>query len=315
MRLNFITTKNNIDKIQHMVKIILFAIFTILACSDILYCQTDFPTINGTWCYNQYGDTGENLGDICISPVEIIDVNGKSYSKIDYPKQPSSPYQELLYREENQKFYVLPKDSINEILVYDFNLEVGDIFKTNWGWNLTDSISMVIQRIDTVITLDGVSRRKFILDHYNYPGSGTYHQGEWIEGIGSLDWIFVFPSYTLSTSGGFSFICHWVDSNLVYPYFDNFPECELIDNLNNNQLDFNFSFFPNPFINQLNIEFNHLNVKEVKVINQMGQVVFKQSENFGKDITIYTDNINPGIYFLQIALPHGLVINKKCIKI
>ncbi|MBK8557473.1 MAG: hypothetical protein IPL65_17735 [Lewinellaceae bacterium] len=53
-------------------------------------------------------------------------------------------------------------------------------------------------------------RKKIFLS--NQGASGT-----WLEGIGSLDWVFTYPAYVQSVSGGYTFVCHSVSDSIVYP--------------------------------------------------------------------------------------------------
>jgi hypothetical protein len=105
-------------------------------------------------------------------------------------------------REENRRVYFrLPdnhsKDSA-EMLLYDFNLLVGDTFKTVRKFNsLWGTIRYRITSIDSVILLNGQIRRR-----YNFIPIMTHEglcQQTWIEGIGSL----VSPDYILGRCDGF----------------------------------------------------------------------------------------------------------------
>ncbi|MBK8557472.1 MAG: hypothetical protein IPL65_17730 [Lewinellaceae bacterium] len=106
-----------------------YLFFAAITCLSFLPVQSfsqylTFPAANANWCYHGYGDQGQNLGDFCFSPTELVELNGKTYSKISYQPYPYASAEDPLYRSENNgKFYALPQDSTDEILVYDFSLE------------------------------------------------------------------------------------------------------------------------------------------------------------------------------------------------
>ena len=291
---------------------IIISILLKLVFSSVLFCQQSFPTSNATWCYQGYGDTGEDLGNYCISPIDSVEFDNKVYTRIDYWSHPYANKQELLYREEDRKFYVVPPDSVHEMLVYDFNLNVGDTFETNWSWGTTDTVRMVVMSIDTVTTLDGLSRKRMNLANKNYPGTGQYHSGTWLEGIGSLDWMFVYPSYVSSVSGGFGFACHWTNGNLIYPYESTSGNCYIIDNIPEENLDSNISFYPNPMRDKLNIEFSGTNFASLKVLDLYGNIVYKNTQHH---TALELSHLKSGVYFVIIGFKNGNYMTKKIIKI
>jgi len=55
---------------------------------------------------------------------------------------------------------------------------VGDTFVTTWGWQIWGDESLEVYGVDSIVTVDGVTRKRISLG--NVSSSGT-----WIEGIGS----------------------------------------------------------------------------------------------------------------------------------
>jgi PKD repeat protein len=70
------------------------------------------------------------------------------------------------------------------------------------------------------------------------------------------------------------------------------------------------SMYPNPVADYININ-STVNVKEVQVINLIGQVVLSQSFD-SKKITMNTTSLKTGVYNLQVKLEDG-VVNKKIV--
>ena len=273
-----------------------------------LNAQTEFPVLNARWCYSGYGDTGEDLGNSCFIPVELIEVNGKTYSKLSFKPHPYSSYKEILYREENSRFYVIPQDSLNEILVYDFNLEVGDTFQVNWAWNLSESIDLIVQNVDYITTLDSVSRKRISLEN------GDYY-GDWLEGIGSLDWVFLMPDYQGSVSGGYNFICHAKEEELIYPYWANEMDCGLtpIKNIEQKE-EVYINTYPNPVINDINVEFNNIEVENLSIFDITGKLIFQKRINRYQNLIKLSCELNSGLYIIKLTGINGEIVSQKFVK-
>lgn len=110
-------------------------------------------------------------------------IYGKAFKKV---YDPSNPSQFLWFiREENKRVWMkqvclFPFDTVN-ILLYDFNLLVGDTFKTRWSLG---NISMAVTKIDSVLTNTGYRKRWEL----KIPGGYSMNCSDkdyWIEGVGS----------------------------------------------------------------------------------------------------------------------------------
>jgi len=66
---------------------------------NLLIGQVEFPILNAHWCYDGYTELSFDPWTYCISPSELVELNGKTYSKITYFPHPNdSQEQEILYR-------------------------------------------------------------------------------------------------------------------------------------------------------------------------------------------------------------------------
>lgn len=88
----------------------------------------------------------------------------------------------------NRKVYYYPKDSLQEYLLYDFTLNVGDTIKgytrnfNHWTLGSNDNNDAVITSIDSVL-INGVYRKQ-----WNYTSNPSYFlSGSLIEGIGNTN--------------------------------------------------------------------------------------------------------------------------------
>ncbi|MBK8557477.1 MAG: T9SS type A sorting domain-containing protein [Lewinellaceae bacterium] len=268
----------------------------------------DFPTQNATWCYGGYADQGQDLGLFCFSPDTLLELNGKTYAKITYQPHPSASPEDILYRSDNGKFFVIPQDSTDEILIYDFNLEVSDTFYVNWGFWLQDSILLTVQSVEYITTLDGVSRKKMFLENQGYHIT-------WLEGIGNTDWVFVAPAYVSSVSGGYQFVCHAVEDSIIYPDGTSPSLCGLsATNHLSQQDDRAVKIYPNPVKNEFNLEFTGIEARQIAISDVLGNTVFQSNCTQKSQMVEIPDNIKPGFYVLRLVQLDGKMFAKKFLK-
>lgn len=272
--------------------------------------QTAFPTQDANWCYRGYDDYGQNLGTLCIAPDGQVVIGGQTYTKIEYAPHPYDNVKELVYREQNGRFYVIPQDSINEILVYDFNLQVGDLFQTDWAWSLHDSIDLYVQSVDTVTTLDGVERKKITLTG----GAYSSYWGTWLEGIGSLEWIFVFPAYNGTLSGGFSFICHSDSTAIIYPSWADSLDCGFLTNIEEREKQSKVELYPNPVNEKLHIDLNNSDAETLSIIDLTGRVMLERQITDNRFNLQLPNNMPTGIYYVQFTRKDESFFVRKLIK-
>ena len=68
--------------------------------------------------------------------------------------------------------------------------------------------------------------------------------------------------------------------------------------------------FPNPANDIINIEVEHLTLYEVKVMNILGQVVYRQNLFEGNDLQLDTRNLFTGMYFISFDTDAGSTVKK-----
>ena len=130
-------------------------------------------------------------------------INGNEYLQLNSLRigvPGSSIFEELLYREtDDGKVYVL--DSSEEILIYDFDLNVGDTLSLASKNEFFD-----VNEIDTIQLIDGLDRRVL----------KSEFQREIIEGIGRS----YAPFYEVLgiVDAGYTPVCFYVDDLLTYDY-------------------------------------------------------------------------------------------------
>ncbi|MBK8354347.1 MAG: T9SS type A sorting domain-containing protein [Saprospiraceae bacterium] len=270
-------------------KIISLLTFLIYSLNH-LQAQAEFPKLNASWCYRAYGDHGENLYNFCVGPDSIINVGGINYSRVSFKNNLSPEFDTILYREEDRKLFILPEDSIREILLCDFNLNLGDTFlNPRWGTYPYSSSILTVIDISYLITNDGVSRKIMQL---SAEGPEFLHT-TWIEGIGDISWLFLVPNYLGTISGGFIFICHSIDGKVIY---GDENSCYSWIGTNDRKSLKSFKFYPNPTLGKFSFTTIE-SFKELKIYNVWGQEVAYKITNQEIDIS----HLKAGIYIVVIT--------------
>ena len=129
-------------------------LFIQLVLVQAIACQANqFPSENGSWSFlhcdvqsNISWQSGQGLQGDSLH-------NNLSYSKIS--KSLLEPDDSGLLRVENEKVFFIPKDSIEEILLYDFSLEAGDTFQLADNWFLFSPDYLVVNSIDSILIMNG----------------------------------------------------------------------------------------------------------------------------------------------------------------
>jgi hypothetical protein len=79
-----------------------------------------------------------------------------------------------------------------------------------------------------------------------------------------------------------------------------------------NEKEIEFSIYPNPVHNQLNIT-SGVEMTEVEIFNQLGQVVYSEVVK-NTNFSINTLGFNSGIYFVRIITEQGTATEKIMVK-
>ncbi len=232
-------------------------------------------------------------------------LKGKQYKKVHFVDGNPPQYIGGLREDENKNIYffpffytvqgtpgifVFPNDT-SEHLLYTFNnLEIGMILPINEG---TTVIS--VEGIDSIFL--GNSYRK----RYTISQQGLFGYDYWIEGIGSVKDLLV----------PFSYEFEWQYYTLCFTdtmtYHINAPNgadsCHYSLPVGLNELDKEvFSIFPNPASNTFRIKnFSSKHNVFFKIYNAMGQEVL-QSKVLKSEDEINIENLNPGVYIVEITL-------------
>lgn len=200
-------------------------------------------------------------------------------------------------REENKKVYARWWSSglqyyREEVLYYDFGLQVGDWFSVG---DEDEPWYIMVESIDEVTMGDGSVRNAIVFNE----GWGDEKE-TWIEGVGSL-----------------AGVTHRYDPNLVGSYFShlqcyfeegnlNWTDGECWDDTEEN-LSENISLYPNPTNGMMYVDAE--NLQKVEVLNLYGQGVQCQESS-----AIDLFGLSAGVYVVRIMDGEGHVEVHKVVK-
>ena len=191
--------------------------------------------------------------------------------------------------EDNQIFYCNWNGSTydEEIMLYDYDLEVGDYFNEESGH------PMKVTEVSTITDNNGVARKKISFQFLDYAEETEY----WIEGIGSNKG-FVYmgtTKYELVNGSVFNLLCYHIGENLIF-LNPEFNTCD-IDEIDENTASNSISVYPNPAKDVIKIlNDNNLNITNIEIVDLTGRIVLSTDKT--DDINI--SDLAEGQYFVKI---------------
>lgn len=298
----------------------ILALLFILVNQSICVAQNHpFPVDNGIWVNNSityYID--ENMQPVitssfdekyCANGNDTI-INSTSYKQVDRCFSSSSSFHGA-WRYENGQVYFVPKDSLNEFLLYDFTLDIGDevdvLIQEGFGASPNfQVIATYVSEVDTVI-VDGTPRRRLSVPEYT-----------WIEGIGCTSGLFMEPWINVSNYG-LSLVCMSTDDTLQYdgsPLVIGEPGvCDFT--VSSEELDQNphiSQIFPNPAKSQINLS-NAEDIDRLSIVNIAGQEVSSIAVAKGQtQVSISVEDLSSGMFLLQAFSDQQLMTSIRFVK-
>ena len=225
-----------------------------------------------------------------------------TYKRILYATDPTHPNwqpTDILLREDGQKVYQY-QASGGDLILYDFDLQIGDIIRY-------PNCQIEVVKIDSMITADGITRKRWTLRRKPFDKPFYY----WIEGIGSTSSLF--NHWKISFPNNYQIQLRSFLENEVKIY----PENKVINKSLHNQpkvaLQPTAKVYPNPTNGLLTIEPNFPKGKKLryKISNTLGQQVVESFERGVGKFTINISGLKKGFYFLEIQSENGEQITQK----
>lgn len=277
-----------------------------------------FPTDNAVWVNHRYYFGGEwttptpneldQIENFCVNNEDTV-INSNAYIKLSYC---DGSYRGALRDAGGQVFFV-SKDSLEERLLYDFTVEIGDTLTNLFFQNLWVD-TLYVSNVSSIL-IGGQSRKTVFLSLESDLNSslGAY----WIEGVGCTAGLLVDPDVNNNISGIYARLeCFSSNDSLFSPvsnfYYMGSGTCQL-NYLSDNQLfEEPFNIYPNPANDIVYVQFSNSNEPfEISIFNSLGQRVYVESvqENqFPFSITVL--DWQPGIYFVSVKNSTGIFSDK-----
>lgn len=289
----------------------LFLIILLMLSAKLGFSQYfQFPDANAVWSiketsfYERFYVDGDTI------------INSLTYKKyyISFDTiiaNNSSMYAFLREDTISKKVYAISADSLQEHLIYDFSLNVGDTTTVYSHWWYTNQyFNVKVQAIDSLL-IQGQFRKRLKLNNLDGSFSGPYDE-YWIEGIGSTYGLFNagLSGITFNLPSLFDFPllnCFEQDDSLLFSQ-SNTPECfymytgvgqfEVLDNVS-------IKLFPNPAKDVIYLT-NHSKDINISIFNNFGQ---QQLGNINiENHSINLSQLSKGFYFYTITDRHHTIM-------
>jgi len=261
------------------------------------YLPFDFE--KGRWISNYWcGESDDNIsiqyytkGDTLINDqlFKKLFCYSKNYKHSQRDPIINNSYVGAVRNNENKQVEYLESDLNHLVIIYDFNLQIGDTIKNGFGqfncvWEFSgcsNNMPLVVITIDSINYCERYHKR-FVFEQYDG------HDQYLIEGIGFNDG-FMFPQFQ-----PFEIIT----SLDCYTEVGN-SDCEACDLLlSSHEIDFNssLSINPNPTNGLFSLKSNE-QIEKIEIYDLLGNLVYK-------------DNSCPVVPTIHLDLPNGIYLVK-----
>lgn len=275
------------------------ALFLLVLWSFLVNAQSNiykpFPTTYGNWVYLGHDEWQVPSG----SQTNYI-LNGDTViSNINYKKIFTSYNYSGALREFSKIIYFVPKDSLSEVVLYDFNLTIGDTIIHPFGGAVCSNDTVLIIAEDSVLASDGY-HRQLILNSPYVP---------WIEGIGSWFYLLM-PAQVACVSSNDVLMCMTSDTSFIYP--SSFSYCTVSSpEIENTQND--IFICPNPSNGSFSVKILNYNIRQLVITDLLGKIVLIQEVQNQREVEAL--NLGVGTYFLNLIDVNGQTNKKKIISL
>jgi hypothetical protein len=249
-------------------------------------------------------------------------INGSIYHKIESFRivncsfgcpQYSEWEIEFIKEDSAKRIWMLDTISMNDTLLYDFNLSVGDTINTLFSNDLYSP--HIIQSIDSILV--GAGYRK-IYYYSNYGNVGDFCTLFLIEGIGAGGGLFSPLCGNGCYQANFKLSCFKQDGNVLY--YPNLISCTGDSSICNFNVAVNdiksekyFSLFPNPATSEITVASAGFNVERIEMWNVVGESLTPALSK-GEGVRIDVSSLPAGIYFVAVTDAAGNRAVRKVVK-
>ncbi len=214
-------------------------------------------------------------------------------------------FNDTLYRGYHEGYY----DSVNEQILYDFNLNIGDTISVGGiaaGESTSGNFFYTIIDVDTII-IDNTPLKRLIIEDKEH---GLGIQFEWIEGIGS-NFGLVTRYWSIDGYSPELFCCSQ-NGEIIYQSKTarQYNACCIfvgIDDVSN----FDINIYPNPTTSNVNIDIEN-NHAFLIMFDMTGKII--QQKNIYNNCVLDLSNYPIGVYTINLFSERGS-ISRRIIKL
>jgi len=299
----------------------LFVTLIAFLMSFCVFSQITWELSNTTWAITE--GMGWSTQYLFISPTQNDTViNLKSYKKV---KGCDSIYQ-FGIRSDSRKVFLVPFDSVNEYLLYDFQALPGDtIHSIITGSNLSSFCEPDLNLKNVVVSaIDSfkVANKTYSIVHIYEPTGGM--NNVWFENIGSwfgllgyinspsLSNLFCYSNNDTTIKLGFLYSLPNNGESIPYLTGNVCNDSIYMTHINEQTKEIDFSIFPNPASSNITVESKMYQAKSIKIMDVLGIEQY-YSQLLSEKTEIDVSQLPNGAYILQVQSKNGFV-SKKFVK-
>jgi len=267
------------------------------------YEYVPFPTENAIWSTFETWPSAPQPADkmniiyALFNEDTIIGnkVCQKLFKVYDTISSRESAYLRYLLYEDNKRVFIndllFKRDSI---LLYDFNLQIGDTVVTD----LDIQTFLIVSQIDTLLI--GNKKRKRIKFTMSESCLDNMY---WIEGIGSTNGLLHPGDFVVGTHN--TLLCFKENSETIY-YNNIFGTCypdypTSYNSINDKKEVKRLNIYPNPATEKISIELTENAIGTLKIYSLEGRIILNENItiNYKHDVSI--SHFKEGVYIVQFA--------------
>ena len=270
-----------------------------------------FPTENTVWAEYFYpggGDYPNVYHYFSLKNGDTI-IDDHSYHKLYFSYDTIFTEDKLCggLREENKRVYYYSADSLTclnypihtntEILLYDFNLQIGDTI-SNEEFRIRGGGNLVVKQLDRIL-IDQGYRKIYTFGYDNH----IFEESQWVEGIGCLKGLLA-DIGPIPTNDLYSDLVCFIQDNKILYHNDLYSQCYNMNPTNNvRTLDFgrDIKISCNPIITSAILEFNNHEFQKLIIYDLSGKIKRKYNIEGKQSIIIEQRDLQKGMYFLSVS--------------
>jgi len=283
-------------------KSIIGIVVLFLAINQPVFSQLSqvFPTDSAYWelrykCYDG-GPQNVYYTDVTASFGNDTLIDNETYTAFTNPRAQGQT-QPAYIRVAGDKVYYKRSSQFMDTatyLIFDFGLEAGDVF---YYPDLVWSDSVIVQAVDSVTFLDGITRKRIIFQnpYTDICGPTDY----WVEGIGGMPYPFYFDNHC--------FEC--MLSKFEFYQNDQLVVTEVL--LDNNEVAAKeqeaIFIHPNPAKSVVFIESGDVSIKEYQIFDLTGREITRATINHNNFELHIPPSLTKGMYLLTLRLENNTI--------